>query len=347
MDTAPLDARAPAPPGPPTPQETARYIVAEAIWAPSVHNTQPWWFSTEGQRVSLYADAGRRLAVADPDGREMMISCGAALFTLRLALRSLGYIPRTRVLPDPAQPMLVAHVSWRERAAATDLEKRLRSQVRRRRTHRGGFDAVPLSPDLLAALTKGAARDGATFRIIRDGGQRAVLAAAVDAAEQAIRLDSARVQELVMWASPPGSPRRDGVPSTSYSKRAEHTDPDFPGRDFAHGLGWGNPPLSSARSPRIAGVVGLLCTADDRPADWVNAGQALQRVLLTAGTCGVAAALHSQPLELPWLRQLIRGKLGGGHPQLLLRLGAVIQNEASVRRPPAEVLGRAAVRPAS
>ena len=338
MDTAPPDAGAPAPPTPSTAEETARYIVAQAIWAPSVHNTQPWWFSAEGLRVSLYADAGRRLAVADPDGREMMISCGAALFTLRLALRSLGYIPQTRVLPDPAQPMLVAHVSWSERAAAADFEKRLCSQVRRRRTHRGGFDPVPLSPHLLAALSEGAARDGATLRIISDGGERAVLAAAVDAAEQAISLDSTRVQELVMWASPPGSPRKDGVPSTSYSKRAEHTDPDFPGRDFAHRLGWGNPPLSSARSPRIAGVVGLLCTADDRPADWVNAGQALQRLLLTASMCGVAAALHSQPLEVPWLRELIQDKLGGGHPQLLLRLGAVIQTEVSVRRAPGEVL---------
>ena len=338
MDTAPPDAGAPAPPGPSTAEQTARYIVAQAIWAPSVHNTQPWWFSTEGQQVSLYADAGRRLTVADPDGREMMISCGAALFTLRLALRSLGYVPKTRVLPDPAQPMLVARVSWRERAATAEFEKRLNSQVPRRRTHRGGFDPVPLSPHLLAALSEGAARDGATLRFIGDGGRRAVLAAAVDAAEQVIRVDSTRVQELVMWASPPGSPRRDGVPTTSYPKRAEHTDPDFPGRDFAHGLGWGNPPLSSARSPRIAGVVGLLCTADDHPADWVNAGQALQRLLLTASTCGVAAALHSQPLELPGLRELIRARLGGGHPHLLFRLGAVIQTEASVRRSPGEVL---------
>jgi len=338
MDTEPLAGGATAPPDPATAEEISRYIVAEATWAPSVHNTQPWWFSAEGQRVSLYADAGRQLTVADPDGREMMISCGAALFTLRLALRSLGYIPRTRVLPDSAQPLLVADVSWRERLAAADFEKRLASQVPRRRTHRGGFDPVPISPSLLAAMSEGATRDGATFRVMTDGGQRAVLAAVADAAEQAMHGDSGRIQELITWSPPPGSPRRDGVPSTSYPRRAEHTDPNFPGRDFAHGQGWGIPPLSSARAPRIAGVVGLLSTAEDRPVDWVNAGQALQRVLLTAAACGVSAALHSQPLELPWLREVIRRKLGGGHPQLLLRLGAVIQTEVSVRRSPGEVL---------
>lgn len=314
--------------------------MAQAVWAPSVHNTQPWWFSADGPQITLYADAGRRLAVADPDGREMMISCGAALFTVRLALRSLGYIPQTWVLPDPAQPALVARVRWREQAAATDYELQLNRQVPRRRTHRGGFDPVPLSPKLLTALGEGAARDGAMLRIVTDGGQRAALAAAVQTAERAAQLDSTRVQELIMWASPPGSPRTDGVPSTSYPAHAEHTDPDFPGRDYAHGLGWGIPPLSSARTPRTAGVAGLLTTAGDSPADWVNAGQALQRILLTASTCGVAAALHSQPLELPWLRDDVRGRLaGGGYPQMLLRLGAVIQTAVSVRRAPDEVLG--------
>ena len=118
-----------------------------------------------------------------------------------------------------------------------------------------------------------------------------------------------------------------------------HTDPDFPGRDFAHGRGWGLPPFSSVPWPRTAGVVGLLTTADDRPVDWVNAGQALQRMLLTAGTCGVAAALHGQLLELPWLRDFIRTQLSDrACPQLMCRLGTVIQVAVSVRRGPADVL---------
>lgn len=323
---------------PPTATETVRTVIAEAIWAPSVHNTQPWWFSADGQQISLYADAGRRLAVADPNRRELMISCGTALFTARLALRSLGYVPQTRVLPDPARPALVARVSWQRRAPVTDDERRLIAQIRQRRTHRGAFDPAPVPPDLLQALCEGATREGATLRIVSDGGQRAALAAAVETAERAMHLDSAHVQELVTWTSPPGSPRRDGVPPTSYPARPQHTDPDFPVRDFAHGRGWGTPPPSWASAAPAAGTVGLLTTPGDAPADWVNAGQALQRILLSAGACGVAAAMHSQPLELPWLRELIRGRLDGGYPQLLLRLGTVVQASVSVRRPPEEFL---------
>jgi len=86
-------------------------------------------------------------------------------------------------------------------------------------------------------------------------------------------------------------------------------------------------------------VICLLTTADDRPVDWVNAGQALQRILLTTAACGGAAALHSQPLELGWLRESIRTRLAGGSdPQLVLRLGTVTQTAASVRRDPASVL---------
>ncbi len=211
---------------PMTIEEITRYVVARAIWAPSVHNSQPWRFAADaGPRLSLYADTGRRLAAADPDGREMMISCGAALFSVRLALRSLGYIPETTVLPDPSQPTLVAQVSWRERAAADEFERRLSGQLLSRRTHRGAFDPEPLPPGTLAALRAGAAREGAELRIVADDGHRAALAAAVQAAEHQLRRDGERLSELARWTPAPGSACRDGVPVTSYPARPEHTEP--------------------------------------------------------------------------------------------------------------------------
>ncbi len=322
-----------------TADKIARYVVTQAVWAPSVNNTQPWRFTIDGQQISLHADTERRLTVADPDGRELMISCGAALFTVRLALRSLGYIPETSVLPDPGQPTLVAQVGWRHRAEPDEFERRLLTQVPRRRTHRGAFDPEPLPPDLLAAMRSGAVRDGAALRMVADDGRRAALAAAVETAENDLRLDSRRVAELARWTPAPGSARDDGVPATAYPARAEHTEPYFPSRDFAHGHGWGLPPLSTATAIRAVGVVGLLTTAADHPADWVNAGQALQRILLTASTCGAAVALHSQPLELSWLREFIRTQLADdAYPHLVLRIGMVAQVAVSVRREPGDVL---------
>jgi hypothetical protein len=119
-------------------------------------------------------------------------------------------------------------------------------------------------------------------------------------------------------------------------------DSDFPSRDFGHGHGWGLAPSSADATAHSAGVVCLLTTADDRPTDWVNAGQALQRILLTSTAVGVAAALHSQPLEIGWMRRLIRSRTAdNSYPQLIIRLGAVVQSAGSVRRAPTSVQARA------
>ncbi len=322
-----------------TPEEVARFAVGAAVWSPSVHNTQPWRFRAQPGEISLSADADRRLAVSDPAGREMMISCGAALFTTRLALRFLGYVPEISILPDPDRPMLVARISWQRQVPAAEYEQELYGQIASRRTHRGGFDPGPLPAALLAKLRQDAARHGAMLHVLAGDGSRAALAAIVDAAENVLRLDDTRAQELARWSPRSGSARRDGVPDTAYPALPERTDPHFPGRDFARGYGWGHSPASSAPLLRAAGVVSILTTPGDQPVDWVNAGQALQRVLLSASACGVAAALHSQPLELPQLRELIRATLSeGAHPQMVLRLGTTGQAAVSVRRPVEEVL---------
>jgi hypothetical protein len=90
---------------------------------------------------------------------------------------------------------------------------------------------------------------------------------------------------------------------------------------------------------RSAGVVAMLATRADQPADWIRSGQALQRVLLAANASGIAAALHSQPLEVPELREFIRIRLNGrAYPQMLLRFGATDKVITSTRRPVEEVL---------
>jgi nitroreductase len=329
----------PQPDEPGSPEEIARFAIGAAVWAPSVHNTQPWRFGAQQGEISLYADPDRRLAVADPDGREMLISCGAALFTVRLALRYRGYVPEAEVLPDPDRPMLVARIRWARRVPPADYECALYRQVPSRRTHRGGFEDAELPERLLAALGQDAARHRAVLRIMADGGRRAAVSAVVDAAESLLRLDLARSQELARWASAPGSRRPDGVPASAYQAQPEGTSPSFLGRDYAQGRGWGTEPAGAAAISRQAGAVGLLTTARDEPADWVNAGQALQRLLLDAASCGAAAALHTQPLELPQLRDLVRTHLvGGSYPQMIMRLGLTGLTGVSVRRPVEEVL---------
>ncbi|MEJ3748938.1 hypothetical protein WEI85_37420 [Actinomycetes bacterium KLBMP 9797] len=96
---------------PPLAAESVAGCVEAATRAPSIHNTQPWWFQTRGRDIDVYVDRARQLAVLDPSGRQLLMSVGAAVFNLRLALLARGRIPVQRLLPDPARPDLVARVS--------------------------------------------------------------------------------------------------------------------------------------------------------------------------------------------------------------------------------------------
>ncbi|HZE29867.1 MAG TPA: hypothetical protein VE198_00340 [Actinoallomurus sp.] len=316
-------------------KEVTHWLIDAATWAPSVHNTQPWWFGTRGSTVTLHADPDRRLDVADPDGREMLISCGAALYTLRLAVRSLGRCPWVETRSDPERPGLIADVGVGPPQEITEDERRMYGEIRRRRTHRGGFRPEGLVTGLLQALRTQADEEGVSLRVVADPRARVALAALTEAAEQIERQNPAYCVEMAHWAPRPGSRRMDGVHENAYPRDPERTDPHFTARDFARGHGWG---LADDERHGSTGVVVLLTTRTDGRADWLRAGAALQRVLLRASMEGVSAAFHTQALEVPELRDVVRGRFcDGEHPQMIMRLGTTDREIKSVRRSPGEV----------
>lgn len=78
--------------------------MAIAIRAPSLRNSQPWLFTLRRGALELRADTSRHLPGTDPDTRQVLLSCGAALFGARLGVRSLGCLPHVDLLPEPSQP---------------------------------------------------------------------------------------------------------------------------------------------------------------------------------------------------------------------------------------------------
>jgi len=314
----------------------AQYLIATAARAPSVHNSQPWLFRVGERAVELWCDP-RRKTRDDAIGREMLISCGGALFGLRLAIRSLGYVPVVDVLPDGSQLRLMARVSVGAAAPTNELEWRMLQAVPHRHTHRGPFIAGALPSGLLAGLQNDAVVEGATLALIDEGLPYDRLARLAAAARRA-DVDPDEQTEIRRWTRSLGSPLRDGIPATALTARPSAADPfgRLPQRDFDVGRRMGRLPGGGAPPAATA----VLLTAGDHRADWLRAGQALQRLLLHAASAWVFASLYTQPLENPVTRELIRDTLAlPGNPQMLLQLGRAVSAASTARLPPEELTG--------
>ena len=310
------------------------YLVGVARRAPSLHNTQPWRFAVSGDSIELHADASRQLLV-DPDGREMLISCGAALYGLRLAVRSLGYLPKVELLPGPAGQRPLARVRLGAAAPMTADERKMLVAAWHRHTHRGPFKAGPLPAGLLVWLQDDARAEGATLTEIDPGPAREQLNALVAAAGRKQDRDSQLRAETWRWSRDATNADRDGVPAHAFPTVPAREHGQLPQRDFDLGRGVG---VLSADGPTPP-VTAVLSTSGDGEEDWLHAGQALHRLLLHAATQWVFASLNTQPLEDVATRTLIRDLALTGAPQMLLALGVSRTAHVTARRPAADLTG--------
>ncbi len=312
--------------------------VATAGRAPSVLNTQPWRFRLAGNALELHADGGRALRMLDPAGREMLISCGSALYGLRLAVRQLGYVPAVSLLPDPGQPGLLARVYPGPSEPVSRREWALLAAVPHRHTHRGPFSPGPLPAGLLAGLQHDAVAEGAELVLVGEPAAYQRLASLV-AAAGTWRRQPAQA-EVRRWTRPPGSTARDGVPATTYPALTQGpagtaVRGKLAQRDFDLGRGWGT--AAGGGAPPAA--TAILATSADTPLDWLRAGQALQRMLLHATTRWVSASFNTEPLEFGPIRALVRSGLGlAGAPQMVIQFGRAHTTEATARRPVSELV---------
>jgi hypothetical protein len=310
----------------------ARFLITAAARAPSVHNTQPWRFRVGSGAVELWSDPRRKLQ-ADPSGREMLISCGAALFGLRLAVRSLGYLPVTELLPDPARLRLMARVSVGAAAPMSGLESGLLDAVPHRHTHRGPFAPGPLPRGLLAGLQHDALAEGATLALVTGGLAYDRLERIAAAAARRGDLSPRARADVRRWTRTAASMTRDGIPATALASSTGRPSGRLQQRDFDLGRVIARLPSGGA-SPSATAV---LLTPGDRRADWLRAGQALYRLLLHAASQWVFASLHTQPLEDTTTRNLITSQLAlPGHPQIVLQLGRATTASPTARQVPGE-----------
>ena len=291
------------------PHDVVEHLVTLACLAPSMHNSQPWLWRYDGRQLTLQADRRRRLAAEDPRGRNLTISCGAALHHLRFAARALGWDTDVELLPDELPQLARVTVS-----RGGDLAPRPEDLVllEDRRTDRRRFTAWPVPDERLDELCRVAPDWGAQARAVTGDSARFRLEILSNQATTAAALDPQRTAEQRHWLLRRGP---DGIPPPLLPL---DPDPDHPRSRFRPEV------LEDTRLVLRSGdrVIALGGPTDDVQ-DWLRTGQALSAVWLEATRVGVSVVPMSQPVEIEEVRsQIARDVLDGAfEPHILLSVG--------------------------
>jgi nitroreductase len=293
--------------------------IALAERAPSIHNTQPWRFVVEGDAIELWADRSRGLATLDPYGRQLTVSCGAALEQLCLAVIAQSQRPAVVLLPDPDSPDLLAQVQVVGPGTPTAVEADLIAEIPRRSTVRAPFESRPVPDEIVDAISRESAVEDTWVHPILRREDVVTLSVLLTHAEAAEKTDPAYLQELEHWRR--AEPASDGIPDAALPVLTErHSDVSL--RDFPPPAAADRPGEADQVPPDEKPLLVIVGTPTDTQLDWLNAGRRLARLLLRAASFGIVASPLGQVIDDDAPRQQVRHQLGLlGWPQMLLRMG--------------------------
>ncbi|MET7772756.1 NAD(P)H nitroreductase [Nocardia sp. NPDC005366] len=304
--------------------DTVRAALALAVRAPSVHNTQPWQWRVGDRTVHLYVDDERGLPHTDPDHRELLLSCGAALHHFRVAARSFGWNTVVHRFPNPDDPKHLAAVEFVPVTPTADVVAMARA-IDERRTDRRQPTSWEVPEAFVTTLVAAGVAEGAMVSEIPGGGTRIRLVEAFRAASAEHRTDDGYQSELARWSGRHAD--IEGVPARNAVLADDPLTREFHGSTLTEGI---------LRDLDVHGRLLLVHTGSDDEMSRLRAGEATSAVLLSATVFGLATCPLTEPLELPGTRALVRTDVlsDSGFPQLIVRVGWAATSAARVPATP-------------
>ena len=310
-------------------------IVELSCRAPSLHNSQPWRWVFERSTLHLFADHARVGHHTDSTGREVILSCGAALDHIEVAAAAAGWRVAVVRYPNPHDHDHLASATFDPAESVGEHERLLGDAISRRRTDRLAFAAPQPWRELEQRLRETLHGTVAQLDVIDDNG-RPALADASRRSEEHRLGDASYRYELLWWTG--HSSADDGLPSSALASRAEASRVDV-ARDFpTYGSGDRRPQVDRDHSNIL-----VLSTYDDSRENTLRCGEALSRVLLECTAAGFATCTLTHLIELDASREMVRRITGRrAEPQVLIRVGRAAEISPppvrTPRRPLAEVL---------
>ena len=302
-----------------------------ACRAPSLHNSQPWRWVAAGAGLQLHADPSRIGHHTDSTGREVIISCGAVLDHLRVAVGAGGWAATIDRLPSPQNRDHLASLMFSRMESVSDHQRVLAEAIQRRRTDRLPFAAPEPWEALEARLRAVVHNSVADLDVIDDSG-RPALADASRRTEWLRAHDSSYQAELLWWTG--YSSQQEGISPSALVSEAEA------GRvDVARSFPTAGDGDRRADIERDHSKILVLSTYDDGRRNALQCGEVLSTVLLECTAAGLATCTLTHMIEIHTSREAVRRLIGRtALPQVLIRVGRAPQTASPPPRTPRRAL---------
>ncbi|MEW9920914.1 Tat pathway signal protein [Marimonas sp. MJW-29] len=310
-------------------------LVRMATLAANGHNTQPWRFRLEDQRISILPDLTRRTEVVDPDDHHLYVSLGCAAENLALAAAAAGRAAEIAV-EDEDETRIDINL-----AAAAPVAGTLYEAIPLRQSTRSLYDGQPVSAEDMRLLEAAAKEDGVSVQLITNVGKRDEIIDFVIAGNSAQMDDPAFVQELRDWLR--FSPSRavaegDGLFSACAGNPVA---PDWIG-GYLFDAFFQKEAENQKYVDQIRSSAGIAVFVADQadPEHWIKVGRSFERFALQATALGIRNAHLNQPTEALSVRLAFAAWLGmpEARPDLVIRFGRAPTMPMSLRRPVNEVI---------
>jgi hypothetical protein len=316
------------------------FLLRYAVLAPSTRNTQPWKFSITENGIDVFADYTRRLPVADPGNRELLMSVGAAIMNLRVAAARFGLTCRVHYnySGDSERPLaIVSHAPASRDLSVDQALGKIFPAITRRHTNRQPFLVSRVPAAVLDRLQSAGRGYASSVHISTDGRINEIVAELVADADRRQLADPAYRKDIAEWMRPDWTNRQDGLPGAALGAKgiASALTP-WATRvlDLGHVRAARDKNLC-LEAPALVAIAG-----EDTVPSWLDGGELLERLLLTIALEGMQTSYFNMPVQVPALRLRLRSTLGlVSWPQLLLRVGFCLSDTVPTpRRPIDEVL---------
>ncbi|MET0838499.1 MAG: nitroreductase family protein [Marmoricola sp.] len=308
-------------------------VIELACRAPSVHNSQPWrWRVVDEATIELYADRRRQLTVSDPSGRNLSLSCGAAIHHGFAAAQALGLTAAIELMPLRDDETLLARISLTSGTRTDEALETLKA-LEERSTDRRRFTSWPVPESRLAHLAKAASGWGAHAVPITDVTARFRVEQLLRRAMAVQASDPRFAEEQRRWTV---HSRRDGMSLANAAPPVHGRPPTRPNRFVSASDAEAIEAADAARMVENSDGLIAICSATDDQVSWLEAGEALSALWLQATHDGLSIVPLSQVVEVDETRQALHHDVFDdlARPQILIRVGWLESSRARLDRTP-------------